>query len=366
MCSVASSPKAPPTWLIDGIGRLRSGLGLLRQSAVPANVAMLETIQGAWLTQAMYAASKLGIIDALATGAATSDDIARRVQAHPEATYRLMRALAGNSILKLGRDGRFSLTRVGQALRSDAPGSMAPMLQFVGHPKHWEHWGQLLYSVRTGKTSAEMLRGMPIFDYFESDPDLAETFNNAMTGVSAMAIETLMPAYDFRRFGTIVDVGGGHGALLSAVLTQAGDARGVLFDLPSVVAGAGALLDAAGVAARCTVVGGSFFDSVPGGGDAYLLKTIIHDWDEDAALAILRNVRAAIAPGGTLALIELVLPEGAPQHPGMLIDLEMLVAAGGRERTAAQYAELLSRAGFRQTRVVPTAGPMSLVEAVPA
>ena len=366
MCAVASSPKAPPAWLLNGIGRLRSGLGLLRQSTVPANVAALEMIQGAWLTQAMYVASKLGIFDVLATGAATADDIANRVQAHPAATYRLMRALAANAILKQGRDGRFTLTRTGQALRSDAPGSMAPMLQFVGHPKHWEHWGQLLYSVRTGKTSAEMLRGMPIFEYFETDPDLAETFNNAMTGVSAMAIETLMPAYDFRRFGTIVDVGGGHGALLAAVLTQAGNARGVLFDLPSVAAGADPVLAAAGVSDRCTVIGGSFFEAVPEGGDIYLLKTIIHDWDEDSALAILRNVRAAMAPDGTLALIELVLPEGAPAHPGMLIDLEMLVAAGGRERTAAQYAELLGRAGFRQTRVVPTAGPMSLVEAVPA
>jgi hypothetical protein len=363
---VADSPKPPPAWLIDGMGRVRAGLGLLRQFAVPANVAMLETIQGAWLTQAMYAASKLGIIDALAAEPAGSADIARKVGAHPEATYRLMRALAGNSILKQGRDGRFSLTRMGQALRSDTPGSMAPMLQFVGHPKHWEHWGQLLYSVQTGKTSAEMLRGMPIFEYLETDPDLAETFNNAMTGVSGMAIQTLMPAYDFRRFGTIVDVGGGHGALLSAVLQQAPAARGVLFDLPSVVAGAGPLLDAAGVAPRCTVVGGSFFESVPAGGDAYLLKTIIHDWDEDSAVAILRNVRSVIAPGGTLALIELVLPEGTPQHPGMLVDLEMLVTAGGCERTAAQFADLLSRSGFRQVRVVPTAGPMSLVEAVPA
>jgi hypothetical protein len=174
-----------------------------------------------------------------------------------------------------------------------------------------------------------------------------------------------MPAYDFSDRRLIVDVGGGHGALLAAVLAQAADARGVLFDLPSVVANAGPLLDAAGASSRCTVTGGSFFDSVPEGGDAYMLKTIIHDWDEDSAIAILRNVRSAIAEGGKLLLIELVLPEGTPLHPGMLIDLEMLVTAGGRERTAAEYAELLARAGFRQTRVVPTAGPMSVVEAVP-
>ena len=357
--------KPPPGWLMDGIGRVRDGLSQLRQVVVPANLTVFEMVQGGWLTQAMYAASKLGIFDALATAPATAEDIAARVGSHPGATFRLMRALASNSLLKQERDGRFALTRLGEALRSDAPGSMAPMLQFAGHPKHWEHWGQLLYSVQTGKTSLEMLRGMPAFEYLETDPELAAVFNNAMTGLSDMVVDTLLPAYDFSKFSTIVDVGGGHGRLLAAVLQQATAARGVLFDLPSVVAGAGPMLEASGVSDRITVTGGSFFESVPEGADAYLLKTIIHDWDEDSAVAILRNIRKAMAPHGTVALIEMVLPEGTPYHPGMLLDLEMLVAAGGQERTAAEYAELLARAGLRQSRVVPTAGPLSLVEAVP-
>ncbi len=365
MWSVAIAQKPPPGWLLDGIGRVRGGLSQLRQAVAPANLTVFEMVQGSWLTQAMYVASKLGIFDALAGGPATAGDVARRAGSDPGATFRLMRALASNSLLKQERDGRFALTRLGEALRSDAPGSLAPMLQFVGHPKHWEHWGQLLYSVQTGKTSAEMLRGMPIFEYLETDRDLAAVFNNAMTAVSAMAIETLLPAYDFSRFRTIVDVGGGHGALLAAVLQQATKASGVLFDLPSVVAGAGPVLDAAGVADRITVTGGSFFDAVPEGGDAYLLKTIIHDWDEDSALVILRNIRKAIDPAGTVALIEMVLPDGTPHHPGMLLDLEMLVAAGGQERTSSEYADLLAHAGFRQTRVVSTAGPVSLVEAIP-
>jgi hypothetical protein len=243
---------------------------------------------------------------------------------------------------------------------------MAPMVEFIGHPKHWEDWGELLYAVRTGNVAAEKLRGMPFFDYLETDPDLAEAFNRAMTGVSEMAIENLMAAYDFSDSKVIVDVGGGHGALLAAVLRQARDARGVLFDLPSVIANAGPVLDAAGVTTRCTVIGGSFFESVPDGGDAYLLKTVVHDWDEDSALRILRNVRSVIAPVGKLLLIEMVLPEGTPWHLGMLLDLEMLVSVGGRERTASEYADLLLRAGFRQTRVIPTAGPVSIIEAVPA
>jgi hypothetical protein len=362
---MADRPKSPPTWLIDGIGRVRAGLGLLRRSAIPANIAMLEIAQGAWLAQAIYVASKLGIFDTLVKGPATSDDVARRVGSHSLATYRLLRALASNSILKKRRDGRFALTRLGSAMRSDAPGTMAPMVEFLGHPKHWEDWGELLYAVQTGNSSAEKLRGMPFFDYLETDQDLAEVFNRAMTGVSGMAIENLMTAYDFSDNRVIVDVGGGHGALLAAVLRQARDARGVLFDLPSVVANAGPILDAAGVTTRCSVTGGSFFESVPDGGDAYLLKTVIHDWGEDSALRILRNVRSVIAPVGKLLLIEMVLPEGTPWHPGMLLDLEMLVSVGGRERTASEYADLLSRAGFRQTRVIPTAGPMSIVEAVP-
>jgi O-methyltransferase domain/Dimerisation domain len=357
--------KSPPSWLIAGIGRVRRVLDLASRSAVPANVALLELAQGAWLTQALYVATKLGIADTLPDGPRSAEEVAARVGADPDATYRVMRALASQGVLNLRR-GRFRLTRVGQAMRSDYYGSMAPFIALIGSPAHWEHWGALLHSARTGGTAVEALRGTSIFDYFDADPEYAEVFNDAMTGVSTMAIEMAVLLYDFTDRKLIVDVGGGHGALLAEVLAQAPQSRGVLFDLPSVIQGAGPLLDAAGLAERCTVSGGSFFDAVPDGGDAYLLKTVIHDWDDERSLTILRNMRTAMAPEGKLVLMELVLPEGAPPHPGMLLDLEMLVQAGGRERTASEYAELLSRTGFRQTRIIPTAGPMSLVEAVPA
>jgi hypothetical protein len=358
-------PTAPPGWVIAGIGRVRRVLDGASRSAVPPNVALLELIQGAWLTQAICVAAQLGIPEALRDGPLSADDVARRVGADPDATYRVMRALAANGVLRLRR-GRFRLTRVGHALRADHHGSMAPMAALVSSPEHWEHWGSLLHSVRTGSTAVEKLRGTSIFEYLDTNPDYAATFNDAMTGVSAVAIEMAVPLYDFTDCRLIVDVGGGHGALLAAVLARAPQARGVLFDLPSVVHGAGTLLDEAGVSGRCAVEGGSFFDAVPDGADTYLLKTVIHDWDDEQSLRILRNVRTAITSEGTLLLMELVLPEGAPPHPGMLLDLEMLVHAGGRERTAAEYADLLSRAGFRLTRVIPTAGPMSIVEAVPA
>jgi O-methyltransferase domain/Dimerisation domain len=361
-----TTPKAPPAWLLNGIGRVRTALTAANRSAVPANVALFEMAQGAWLAQALYVAVKLGIADTLGDGSLTADEVARQVKADSKATHRLMRALASNGVLKLRRDGRFALTRTGQALRSDYDGSMAAVITMIGSHEHWEHWGELLYSVQTGHTAVEKLRGAPMFDYLQTNPEYAEVFNAAMTGASTFAIETAVPVYDFTDRRLIVDVGGGHGALLGAVLAAAPRANGVLFDQPSVVEGAGQVLDVAGVGDRCTVTGGSFFDSVPPGGDAYLLKAIIHDWDDESSLSILRNIRSAIAADGKLLLFELVLPEGAPPHPGMLLDLEMLVHPGGQERTAAEYAALLSRAGFRQTRIVPTAGPMSIVEAVPA
>lgn len=359
------NPRTPPPWLIDGIGRVRAMLGLVHRSTVPANVALFEVTQGAWLTQALYVATKLRIADELASGPQHAEEVARRVGSDPGATYRLMRALAGHGVLKLRRDGRFALAPIGKALRWDAEGSMAPMIAMVGSPEHWEHWGHLLDAVKTGDTAAENVRGMPMFDYLETNPGYAKTFNDAMTGVSMLAIQTAVPEYDFTDRQLIIDVGGGHGALLAAVMQSAPQARGVLFDLPSVVEGAASVLEPAGVAARCRVTGGSFFESVPEGGDAYLLKAIIHDWADETALSILSHVREAMASDGKLLLFELVLPEGARPHLGLLLDLEMLIHVGGRERTASEYAELLSRAGFRQTQVIPTAGPMSIVEAVP-
>ncbi|KLO30031.1 hydroxyneurosporene methyltransferase [Mycolicibacter heraklionensis] len=353
--------KTPPAAVLSAVNAFRGGLQRLRQATVPASVAVVELGFGGWLTQALSAAVRLGIADALAAGPLTADEVAHRVGTDPRATYRLMRALASNSVLKLRRDGRFALTRTGRALVSDNPASVAPMIAFVGHPAHREHWSHLEHSVRTGETAVGKVRGMPFFSYLDTDPELAQVFNDAMTGASAVAIESAVPAYDFSASKLIVDVGGGHGALLAAVLRQAPDARGVLFDLPQVVAGADATV--ADVASRCDIQGGSFFSSVPAGGDTYLLKTVIHDWDDEQSLAILRNVRAAIAPGGKVLLFEMVLPEGAPAHLGLVLDLEMLVAAGGQERTRREYAELLSQAGFELQRVVPTTSPLAIVEA---
>jgi hypothetical protein len=360
---VSDTHKTPPVPLIRVVDRVRTGLQQLTRKMVPGNIALLEIANGSWTTQALYVAAKLGIPDELAGGPLSAAEVARRVGADPDAVHRLMRALAGKGVFEQRRDDTFALTSMGDAMRADTPGSMRAMILLVGDPAHWEHWGHLLHSVKTGETAPAKLRGTNFFEYLDTNPELAVVFNDAMTSMSAMATDPVLAAYDFSGFGRIVDVGGGHGSLLAAVLKSAPNANGVLFDLPSVVEGAQAVLDAAGVGDRCTVSAGSFMDAVPEGGDAYLLKTIIHDWDEETALLILRNVRAAMGPQAKLLLLEMVLPEHGSAHFGTMLDLEMLVIAGGKERTGSEYANLLARAGFRMQRVVETAGPLSIVEA---
>jgi O-methyltransferase domain/Dimerisation domain len=314
----------------------------------------------------VYVAVKLGIPDVLADGPLPANEVAHRVGANPDAVYRLMRALASTGVLRHRRDGRFTLTSIGKSLRTGTPGSLRDMALFIGHPLRWEDWGNLLYSVQTGEPSVVKLRGKPFFEYLDSNPELAESFNNAMTAGSEFAIRAVLASYDFSGYRTIIDVGGGHGRLLSMILGKAPKANGVLFDMPAVVESAGPELMKAGVADRCQVVGGSFFESVPEGGDAYIMKAIIHDWNDDDALKILGNVGAAIASDGKLLLLESVLPERSSSDIGMLIDIEMLVAVGGRERTRAEWTSLLRRAGFRLNRVVETATAVSIVEATPA
>ena len=217
--------------------------------------------------------------------------------------------------------------------------------------------------MRTGTSVVPDLRGKSSFEYFADQPELAELFNKTMTSVSAMTDATVVAGYDFSVYPTIVDVGGGHGPLLASILTAAPASRGVLYDLPHVVADAPEVLRHSQVGDRVVIAEGSFFDIVPGGGDAYVLKNIIHDWPDDIALQILRNVRSAAGPRGTVLLIEFVIPRHNREFPGKWVDLEMLLNLGARERTAAEYRDLLARAGFRMTRVVPTASPLSVVEA---
>jgi len=361
--AMSTTARVPPAKLARLVEWIRHHLHRFDQRLIPAPAAMMEMIIAAWTSQAITAAAQLGVADALADGPLPIDELAARVGADTDALGRLLRALISRGVFRHRPDGRYELNSLAGTLRSDAPVSMSWAARFYGSREQRERWTLLADSVRTGSAVVPALRGKESFDYFAEQPELAELFNQTMTSVSAMTDATVVAGYDFSAYPTIVDVGGGHGPLLAAILAAAPGSRGVLYDLPRVVANAPNLLRARNVADRVRVAEGSFFDTVPGGGDAYVLKNIIHDWPDDKAVRILRNVRAAAGPRATVLLVEFVIPKHDRDFAGKWVDLEMLLNLGARERTAAEYGDLLSKAGLRMSRVVQTASPLSVVEA---
>ena len=358
-----ASTKVPPAKAVRVAERARHHLNRLHQRMVPPHAAMMDLIMGAWIAQAITAAADLGIADALGKGPLSADELAAAVNADPDALGRLLRALSSRGIFRHRRDGRYELTALAETLCCDAEVSMAALARWVGAAQHREHWSHLAQAVRTGRALIPELRGKSAFEWLADEPQLAEIFNRAMTSVSELSIAPVIGAYDFSPYATIVDVGGGHGRLLAAVLAATPTARGVLFDLPQVVAGAPPLLRKHHAHDRVRIVEGSFFEHVPDDGDAYVLKNVIHDWPDDDAVHILRNVRAAARKGKRVLLVELVIPKHGREFLGKWIDLEMLVGAAARERSANEYGRLLNRAGFQMSRVVETASPFSIVEA---
>jgi O-methyltransferase domain/Dimerisation domain len=363
---MTTTPRVPPARIARVIEWTRHQLYRLNQRLLPAPAALLEMIIASWTSQAITVAAQLGVADALADGPLTIDELAERVNADGDALRRLLRALIGRGVFRQRRDGRFELNSLADSLRSNASVSMNSAARFHGSQEQRERWTLLADSVRTGTSVVPGLRGKSSFEYFAENPELSELFNQTMTSVSQMTDATVVAAYDFSVYPTIVDVGGGHGPLLAAILASAPASRGVLYDLPRVVADAPGVLRKQAVAERVSIVEGSFFDSVPGGGDAYLLKNVIHDWPDETALHILRNVRAAASPAATVLLVEFVIPRHNRDFPGKWVDLEMLLNLGARERTEADYRDLLGEAGLSLTRIVQTASPLSVIEARPA
>jgi O-methyltransferase domain/Dimerisation domain len=332
------------------------------QTSSPVEV-MLELILGAWISQGITAVVDLGVADALADGPLPIDQLAGRVGADPDALRRLLRALIGRGIFAQRTDRRYELTPLADLLRSDVRVSIAAMARLIGSRQHREHWSLLTEAIKTGTSVIPALRGKSFFEYMGDEPEFGQIFNDAMTSVSSATIGPVVNAYDFTPYRTIVDVAGGHGRLLAAILASAPNAQGVLYDLPDVAVGATPLLQEKHVAERVRIVGGSFFDGVPADGDVYILKHIIHDWDDEASLQILRNVRTAAAIGTTLLLVEPVIPEDDRGSIGKWMDMEMLIVNNGRERTASEYRRLLEAAGFQMIRVVDTSSSFSIIEA---
>jgi hypothetical protein len=315
---------------------------------------MLALINGFQITQAIRVAATLRVADHLKDGARSADELASLTQSNADALYRLLRALAAVGIFREDVGRTFALTPMADCLRTDSETPVGAWAEHVGNPHFWQAWGDLLHSVRTGENAFENLHGMDVWQYRDKHPEANAIFNRAMTEMSRGGIEAILGAYDFSGFHHVVDVGGGQGALLAAILGVCPQARGTLFDQPHVVAGARSNLDERGVMHRCNIVGGSFFDAVPEGGDVYLMRRIIHDWEDDQAIDILKVCRRAMRNAAKLLLFE---RDVAPPNEGpasKFSDLNMLVAPGGRERTRDEYAGLFAKSGFELTRLVPT------------
>ncbi len=327
--------------------------------------ALFELIAGKWISQAVSVGAELGVADILKDGPRSAAEIATIAGASEDAVFRLLRALASVGLLSSESGQRFALTVSGHYLRSDVPGSLRGWARFVGHAVTWRPWGELAFSVRTGKPAFDHVFGAPIFEYLAADAAAAAILNEAMTSTSSIDANAVVQAYNFSRIRTLVDVGGGHGLMLATVLKANPDMRGVLFELPHAIHGAAALLKREGVADRCELVDGDFFRSVPEGGDAYMLKLVVHDWDDDRALQILRNCHRVMRPKTRVILVDYVLRPGDQPDFGKFVDLEMLVLnAGGRERAEPEFRDLLTKAGFELTQIVPTATPKSVIEGV--
>jgi hypothetical protein len=330
--------------------------------------AMLDMIMAYRLTQVVHTAVALGLPDLLASGPMALDELAERSRAHPAALFRFLRALASTGVVRC-ESGRFALTPLGAWLRTDRPGSVAPIARLFGQERVWTGWGRLAESVVTGQPSQGPRSEHSFLDRHARDPEGGAIFDAAMSAMTAGHIPAILAAYDFSSFSRIVDVAGGQGALLAAVLAASSRPRGVLFDLPPVVAGARPTFERAGVADRAELVGGDVFESIPPGGDCYVLKAVVHDWDDARGLIILRNCRRAVDAGGRVLLVERVVPEAIDTSERLVdmafSDLNMLVMVGGRERTEAEFRSLLSAAGLRLARVVPTGIAHSILEAIP-
>ena len=333
--------------------------------ATPA-ATLLHLMTGYRAMQALYVAARLGIADLLKDGARGSEELARATGADARALHRLLRALASLGVFGEDADGRFTPSELGALLRSDVPGSLRAAAIFFGDERNWHAWGKLERSVMSGEP-VRGPRGTQVFlEESARDPEGAALFNAAMTSLTSAFDAAVTAAYDFSRLGTLVDVGGGQGALISSILAANPALRGILFDIPPVIESARGRIGEAGLAGRCELVAGDFFASVPAGGDAYVLKWVIHDWDDEHSVAILGSCRRAMARDGRLLLVERVVPERIDQSADtqgiVLGDLNMLLWTGGRERTAAEYSALLASGGFTLARIVPTATQLSIIE----
>jgi hypothetical protein len=331
---------------------------------IPPHVGMLQILVGAQVAGAVSCLAQLGIPDLLESGPKSAEELAKEIGAQPQALYRLMRATASLGVLAEGPDGKFSQTPMSSLLRSDVNPSLRALAIMGGKEWHGRGWSRLEYCVRTGKQAMEQIYGMPIFEFMKQNPEEARNFNDTMTNLSMIDGPAVAEAYDFRGINSIVDVGGGQGLLLGIILENNPHMKGTLYDVPHVTEDAanGRLKP---MINRCTLASGDMFASVPTGADAYIMKHIIHDWPDDLFVKILKACRKGVNAGGKLLVVDSVIQPGNEFSPAKFLDLQMLIFPSGLERTESQFRELYSAAGWKLSRILPTAAGDSIVEGVP-
>ncbi len=332
--------------------------------SLPPQAILMQILFGYAPARAIGIAAELRIADHLADGSKTAEELALKTNNHARSLYRLLRACASVGIFSEDADKRFSLSPMAEFLRSDNPESLRAFAEMLANAEQFQTWSALDFSVQTGTPAFDKVHGMPTFEYYATHPKSGQIFNDAMTSVSLGTSMAVTQAYDFSGITKLVDIGGGHGFLLASVLGKYSTMKGILYDTAPIVEEAKELLEKHGIANRCETVGGNFFESVPSGGDAYMMKHIIHDWNDEECITILKHCRKGITEGGKLLVIEMVVPEGNEPSLSKLLDLQMLAVLPGCERTEAEYNRLFNEAGFTLTKIVSTMSPYSVIEGV--
>ena len=340
-----------------------------QSKGMPPQVQILQMMNAYRLTQNISVAAQLGIADLLADGSKSVVELAQETKSHPQSLYRLLRTLASFDIFAEVEGQKFRLTPRASLLKTDAPGSLRGYATVMGAEWHWQMWKNVLHSVKTGESAFASIYGMSFEDYYEQHPEDAKNFDAAMKGALTLSDRSILGSYDFSGFSKVVDLasgGQGDGELIATILQKNHDVTGIHFDTPARLASAKTTVENKSVGDRCELVGGDFFESVPPGGDAYIVKNLIHDYDDDTAGSILSNLRSAIADNGKLLIVEMIVPPGNEPSLAKILDVEaMIMSPGAIERTAEEYGQLLNKAGLEITRIIPTKSPMSIIEAIP-
>jgi hypothetical protein len=335
------------------------------QPAPPPPAVLMQIASGAMITQALGVVAELRIADLIHEGRGHVDQLAEATGAHSRSLYRVLRSLASMGIFHEISSRTFENTSMSELLRSGTPDSMINTVIFMAAPWHYSVFANMKHSVMTGETAWARTHGLEVFEWLVDRDEEARIFNNCMSELSVGAAPPVVEAYDFSGIATLADIAGGHGYLLSQILKANPDMRGILFDIPSVIDGVDPILDQHGVSERVAKMAGDFFKEVPAA-DAYIMKHIIHDWDDERTVTILKNIHRAMIGDGKLLVVEMVVPEDNYPHPSKVLDLEMLASPGGVERTEQEYRDLYEAAGFRLSRIVPTRSPFSVIEGVKA